>query len=55
MTEQKKYLTDKDRQKLNSLFMELNEAYLLMSEREKGRVEGIVEEIRNQAIIKRSA
>jgi len=54
MTDEKRYLTDEDRQKLNLLFMKLNEAYPLMSEREKGRIEGRVEEIRNQAI-RRSA
>lgn len=51
---QKTHLTDEDREKLIAVFTALNEAYPLMSEREKGNIEGRVEEIRNQAI-KRTA
>lgn len=45
----KKHLTNEDRKRLKSLFEKLNEAYILSDERGRGRIEGKIEEIRNQA------
>lgn len=46
----KMYLTDEDKEKLHAILIWINEAYPFMTEREKGRFEGRVEEIRDRAM-----
>lgn len=54
MTEEKRYLTESERERLTSLLIKVREVYPLMTEREKGKFEGALDAIEYQAM-KRSA